>query len=79
MLQDDGRIVETIGTPDLVQQGDVGTLLAIKKYRRTPVTREKYLVVVYRETSSTDGFVLTAYYTNKPRKRVILYERNIKS
>ena len=26
MLQDDRRIVETIGTPDLVQQGDVGTL-----------------------------------------------------
>ena len=65
-------ILETINNPDLIQMGDAGTLLAIKKFPRTPVSEQKLLVVVYREVHPADGFVLTAYYTNKPRDRVKL-------
>jgi hypothetical protein len=29
------------------------------------LNRHKYLVVVYRETSTTDGFVITAFLTKR--------------
>ena len=41
----------------------------------TPLTR-KYLVVVYRETSSEDGFVLTAYLASQlSARRGTLWKR----
>jgi len=65
-----GLILETIEKPDLILAGDFGELIAIRLYGKTPVTRNKFLTVVYKETE-TDGFVLTAYYSrrfNKKRK-----------
>jgi len=59
------EILETIAEPDLIQQGDSGELLAIRSYESTPMTR-KHLVVPYREISREDGFVLTAYLSNRP-------------
>ncbi len=59
------RVIETLADPDLVQSGDAGGLLAIRFYVQTPLT-SKFLVVAYRETSSDDGFVLTAYFTRRP-------------
>lgn len=66
------RVLETLSQPDIVQQGDRGELLAIRRYPDTPLT-EKYIVVAYREVSERDGFVLTAYLTNElsPRRRVV--------
>ncbi len=66
------RILETAFQPDMVQQGDRGELLAIRRYPDTPLMG-KYLVVAYREVSDQDGFVLTAYLTNEPspRRRVV--------
>jgi hypothetical protein len=43
-------VLETVGEPDLVTDTALG---------------EKYLVVAYRETTSEDGFILTAYYTRR--------------
>ena len=65
MLGQEARILEVISSPDLVQEGDSATLIAVKHYSKTPLT-EKYCAVVYRELSETDGFVLTAYFTTKP-------------
>jgi hypothetical protein len=62
------KVMETISTPDIILGGDFSELLAIRFYPKTPLT-EKYLVVVYREISSQDGFILTAYFTNTPSKR----------
>ena len=64
-------ILETIETPDLILSGDFGELIAIRLYEKTPVTNDKYLTVVYKETSILDGFILTAYFSrgiNKTRK-----------
>jgi len=69
-------ILETISNPDLIQRGDAGTLLGIKKYPKTPVSKQKFLIVVYKEVDLSEGFVLTAYYSNKLRKRVILWEKH---
>jgi len=61
------RVVETLENPDILQEGDLGTLMAIRLFAQTPLTR-KHLVVVYRELGDVDGFVLTAYFTNAPSR-----------
>ena len=63
-------ILETLSEPEVIQQGDYGELLAIRFYPLTPLTR-KYLVVVYREISTDDGFVLTSYLVTRPSLRRI--------
>lgn len=65
MEEQEERVLRTIEEPDSIQRGDFGELLAIRFYSEPPLAR-KYLVVVYRETSITDGFVLTAYVTRRP-------------
>jgi len=69
------RILETLSEPEMIQQGDFGELLAIRFYAETPLTR-KFLVVAYREVSANDGFVLTAYWTNRPSvRRITIWRR----
>lgn len=69
-------VLETLSNPEFIQQGDLDTLLAIRLYERSPLTR-KYLVVVYREINQTDGFVLTAYFTSSPsRRRMTIWKRS---
>ena len=63
------RIQETIENPEIIQEGDHGELLAIRKYGKTPVYYDKFLVAVYKEVSAADGFLITAYYTRKPSAR----------
>ncbi len=68
LIEQKERILETIAEPEIIQEGDFGELIAIKFYKETPLT-SKYLVVIYKEIESFDGFVITAYYTNKPSER----------
>lgn len=42
--------------------------MAIRRYTDTPLG-EKFLVVVYREVSTEDGFIVTAYLTRRPSSR----------
>jgi len=53
------RVLETLGKPDIIQRGDFGELLALRFFKQTPLT-SKFLVVVYKEVSLEDGFILTA-------------------
>lgn len=62
------KVLETIKQPDLIQKGDFGSFLATKFYKETPLS-SKFLVVVYKEINKGDGFVVTAYLTNKPSRR----------
>jgi len=50
-------VLETVSYPSQIQEGDYGTLMAIRFYPETPLT-SKYLIAVYRETQPDDGFVL---------------------
>jgi hypothetical protein len=69
------RVLETLAEPDMIQQGDFGEVLAVRFYPETPLTR-KFLVVAYREISSEDGFILTAYLTSRPSaRRVTIWKR----
>ncbi|MFO7891376.1 MAG: hypothetical protein R6V04_13675 [bacterium] len=58
------NILSTIEKPEVVLEGDAGCLMAVKYFRKTILT-SKYLVVIYKEVDLYDGFVLTAYFTNK--------------
>ena len=66
-------ILETIENPDFIFAGDFGEMIATRLYDKTPVTNDKYLTAVYKETSNLDGFILTAYFSrsiNKTRRIV---------
>jgi len=69
------RVLETVTEPDMIQQGDFGELLAIRFYAETLLT-SKFLVVAYREIQPDDGFILTAYLTNRPSaRRAMIWKR----
>ena len=68
-------VIETIENPDFIVAGDFGELIAIKLYKKTPVTENKYLIIAYNETSKLDGFILTAYFSRGVnRKRRTLWK-----
>jgi hypothetical protein len=70
------QVIETVAEPDMVQQGDVGELLAIRFYATTPLTSQS-LVVAYREISSEDGFIVTAYLASRPStRRATIWKRS---
>jgi hypothetical protein len=64
------RIKATLRAPDIVKVSNhvEDVLLYYKLYERTPVTR-KYLVVIVRVLDG-DGFIITAFYTDKIKKGV---------
>jgi hypothetical protein len=45
---------------DYIMEGYKKALIALKKFTKT-----RFLPVVYKEVSREDGFVITAYFTNK--------------
>lgn len=55
------RVVEE---PDLILAGYRGSLKAVKGFGRN-----RYLVVVYRELSQEDGFIITAYFVSRINRR----------
>ena len=74
LMNKENEILQIINAPEIVFQGDSGSLLAIKKFHKTPVTENKYLVVAYKESSESDGFVLTAYYSSDLKRRLIIWK-----
>ena len=67
-------VVGTIGDPEFILRGDFGELLAVRFYSKTKMGK-KYLVAIYKEAEKTDGFLLTAYLTNKlSEKRSIIWK-----
>ncbi|MBD2636219.1 hypothetical protein H6G52_12680 [Limnothrix sp. FACHB-881] len=60
-------VIETVSDPDLIANGWTDEKVALRHYPKTPIT-EKNAVVVYKETSPEDGFVITAFLTSKPHK-----------
>lgn len=63
-------ILRVIEDPDLVLDGYGGSLKAVKGYGRN-----RYLVVIYREVSRKDGFVLTAFFARRIDRSRIAWQR----
>jgi hypothetical protein len=56
-------VLEAVGFPDAVFEGDGGEFLAVSRR-----SGSNYLVVVYRELSPEDGFVITSFFTSRIRQ-----------
>ncbi|MBN1424230.1 hypothetical protein JXA88_06720 [Candidatus Fermentibacteria bacterium] len=68
-------VVQTLAEPDLVQDGDFGALMAIRWYPEL-IDGGAFVVMVYREVSESDGFVITTYLTRRPsERRSIVWKR----
>ena len=58
-------ILLTIESPEIVYEGDNDELIAVGiQLERI----NKFIVVVYKEISKEDGFIITAYLSNKEQK-----------
>lgn len=62
------KVKETLADPNSILEGDYGELLAVRYYKSTPLTN-KYLIVVYKEISENEGFIVTIYFTRELSKR----------
>jgi hypothetical protein len=70
------EILETIENPAIVYQGNSGELIALSKQIQPS---GKFFVVVYKETDSKDGFVITAFLSNKQiffEKKKIIWKQS---
>jgi hypothetical protein len=63
-------VLETVENPDLLLPGHRGSLLAVRGYGR-----RRYLVVIYRQTATDDGFVITAFLTDSIDREKAIWKR----
>lgn len=55
-------VLDTVAHPSRVLAGNAGERMAVREYEPG-----KWLVAVYREVSSEDGFIITAFLTRRFR------------
>lgn len=68
-------IKDTLSSPDFVQEGGKGAVLAIRKFKKTPISDNKYCAVVYKP-SDAEGFMITAYFMRRPSfKRNLIWKK----
>lgn len=61
------EVLDTVGNPEIIVRGNKEALKATRN-----IGRKKWLVVVYKELSEHDGFVITAYLLDtKPKGEII--------
>lgn len=68
-------ILETIENPYIIYEGDYGGLIAVSAQLIEP---NKFIVVIYKEINMEDGFIITAYISNKVQhfdKKKILWKK----
>ena len=59
------EILEAIENPQIIYEGNEGGLIAVSfKFEPT----NKFIVVIYKELTPLDGFIITAYLSNKEQK-----------
>jgi hypothetical protein len=64
------EVLETVEEPESIYEGKMGEYIAVKE-----VEKGKYLVVIYKEVSRDDGFIITAFLTR--RKKLFEKRRKI--
>ena len=62
------EILNTVENPQWILRGQRGALIAVRALRRF-----RYLSVIYKEVSSSDGFIISAYVTRKIERRKIVW------
>jgi len=62
--------LRTVEDPDFILRGRHGSLRAVKSFGRN-----RFLIVIYKETSRSDGFVITAYFVRRVNRGDIIWRR----
>ena len=57
------EVLETVEEPEVIYEGKMGECIAVRE-----IDKGKYIVVVYRELSKEDGFVITAFLTRRRKQ-----------
>ena len=57
------EVLETIEEPDEIFEGRAGEYISVRE-----IEAGKYIVVIYREVSKEDGFVITAFITRRKKQ-----------
>jgi len=65
------QVLEAIEKPEFIVRGNRGTLKASKN-----IGKNKWLVVVYREISKKDGFIITAYFLDERAKGDVIWQQS---
>ena len=65
------QVLETVENPEFIIRGNKGSLKAVKN-----IGKNKWLIVVYKEISKRDGFIITAYFLNKRSKGDVIWKRS---
>ncbi len=63
-------VLDTIENPEFIIRGNKGTLKATKNFGK-----RKWLIVIYKEVSKRNGFVITAYFLETKTKGDIIWQR----
>ncbi len=63
-------VLAVVEDPEFVLRGHRGSLIAARGYGRN-----RYLMVIYKELSTDDGFVVTAYFTRKLDRSRVTWKR----
>ncbi len=63
-------VLVVVENPEFVLPGHRGSLIAVRSYGR-----KRYLCVIYRQLSIDDGFVVTAYFTDKIDREKTLWKK----
>lgn len=66
------EVLETIEEPEAIYEGKFDELIAVRE-----IAKGKYIVAIYKELSSEDGFVIAAFLTRKKKldKRRKIWEQ----
>ncbi|KAF5416926.1 MAG: hypothetical protein C5S38_02400 [Candidatus Methanophagaceae archaeon] len=57
------EVLEAMEEPEAIYEGKKGECIAVRE-----IENGKYIVVIYKELSKEDGFVLTAFLTRQRKK-----------
>jgi hypothetical protein len=57
------EVLETVEEPEAIYEGKTGECIAVKE-----IEKGKYIVVIYRELSQEDGFVITSIITRRRKQ-----------
>ncbi|MGB2841242.1 MAG: PBECR2 nuclease fold domain-containing protein [Halobacteriota archaeon] len=57
------EVLETVEKPEAIYEGKTGECIAVRE-----TEKGKYIVVIYRESSKEEGFMITAFLTRRRRQ-----------